>query len=157
MSLRLSCKRLILFSDLLPPPFAHVKEQLYPPSWVQGLHVHEHTHCCYVTSGRVRLTLPKEDRIVEAGDMILIRAGVAHGWKGIPFMFDVEVGDQSVSLLPSNTMYVGRLFTKNVCGIWLSGTAVATRSASLSKSPRAHPPTTANDGFCLRLIGLKST
>lgn len=48
-----------------------------------------------------------------------------HAWReGIPFMFDVAVRADSVLLLPSNTMYVGRSFRRGIAatgdirGIW---------------------------------------
>lgn len=48
-----------------------------------------------------------------------------HAWReGIPFMFDVAVRPDSVLLLPSNTMYVGRSFRRGIAaesdirGIW---------------------------------------
>jgi len=56
----------------------------------------------------------------------LVFGDASQAWReGIPFMFDVSVGADTVTLLPSDTMYVGRGFKRTpeppsgeVCGIW---------------------------------------
>ena len=56
----------------------------------------------------------------------IVFGDATHAWReGIPFMFDINVGADSVALLPSDTLYVGRGFKRTpeppsgeVCGIW---------------------------------------
>jgi pimeloyl-ACP methyl ester carboxylesterase len=55
----------------------------------------------------------------------IVFGDATHAWReGIPFMFDVRVGEDAVTLLPSDTLYVGRSFTRTpegirgVRGIW---------------------------------------
>jgi len=55
----------------------------------------------------------------------LVFGDATHCWReGVPFMFDVYVSSDRVTLTPSNTMYVGRSFKKGIAakrdilGIW---------------------------------------
>lgn len=67
-------------------------------------------------------------------------------WReGIPFMFDVRVAADRVTLLPSDTMYVGRSFSRapeasgSVCGVWTFWYGCSDRIAEPDQIDRGTP------------------
>jgi len=55
----------------------------YEPGEVGPTHTHNETHVALVRSGQVRFTVGEAERVVGAGDMVVILAGVPHSFEAI--------------------------------------------------------------------------
>jgi len=74
-----AAKLLLRYATNLPPPFRHLKDQVYPPGWRLPRHAHHAFHACAVMAGAADLLLDRP-RPIRAGDVVIITAGVWHGW-----------------------------------------------------------------------------